>query len=36
MSTGVQITLIICLTIVAVIWICAKYGTADNKDKNKK
>lgn len=33
MSTGVQITLIICLTIVAVIWICAKYGIADNNKK---
>lgn len=34
MSTGVQITLIICFTLVAVIWISAKYGLED-KDKNK-
>lgn len=36
MNSGVQITLIICLTIVAVIWICAKYGMADNDNKKKK
>ncbi len=27
MSTGVQITLIICVTIVLVLWILAKYGS---------
>ena len=35
MSTGVQITLIICLTIVAVIWIASKYNDSNNDDKKK-
>ena len=34
MSTGVQITLIICVTLIALIYILAKYGLED-KDKNK-
>lgn len=36
MSTGVQITLIICISLVAIIWICAKYGMADNDNSKKK
>lgn len=36
MSTGVQITLIICLTIVAVIYIASKYSDNDSNKKNKK
>ncbi len=38
MSTGVQITLIICLTIIALFWIVSKYGgDVDSKNnKNKK
>lgn len=31
MSTGVQITLIICVTLVAVIWIASKYNDSNNK-----
>jgi len=31
MSTGVQITLIICLTLIAVFWIAVKYGSDDKK-----
>lgn len=34
MSTGVQITLIICVTLVAVIWIACKYN--DNSNNKKK
>lgn len=33
MSTGVQITLIICVTIVLVLWILAKYGSDINNKK---
>jgi hypothetical protein len=33
MSTGVQITLIICVTLIALIWILAKYGTDENNKK---
>lgn len=33
MSTGVQITLIICVTLIALIWILAKYGTDKNNKK---
>ena len=35
MSTGVQITLIICITLVAVIWIASKYND-DSKNNKKK
>lgn len=34
MSTGVQITLIICVTLVAIIWIVSKYN--DNSNNKKK
>ena len=34
MSTGVQITLIICVTLVAIIWIASKYN--DNSNNKKK
>lgn len=34
MSTGVQITLIICVTLVAIIWIASKYS--DNSNNKKK
>lgn len=33
MSTGVQITLIICVTLIALIWILSKYGTDENNKK---
>lgn len=33
MSTGVQITLIICVTIVLILWILAKYGSDMNNKK---
>lgn len=33
MSTGVQITLIICVTLIALIWILAKYDTDENNKK---
>lgn len=33
MSTGVQITLIICVTIVLTLWILAKYGSDINNKK---
>ena len=35
MSTGVQITLIICVTLIALIYILAKYGSDSNDDKKK-
>ncbi len=35
MSSGVQITLIICVTIVAVIWLAVKYDS-ENKNNKKK
>lgn len=35
MSTGVQITLIICSTLVAIVWIASKYNV-DSNDKDKK
>lgn len=35
MSTGVQITLIICVTLIAFIYILAKYGSDINNDKKK-
>lgn len=34
MSTGVQITLIICLTLIAMLWILGKYF--NNSDNSKK
>lgn len=34
MSIGVQITLIICVTLVAIIWIASKYN--DNSNNKKK
>lgn len=36
MSTGVQITLIICLTIVAIFWIIGKYYNDTNNSNKKK
>lgn len=36
MSSGVQITLIICFTIVAVIYIACKYNDDSNKNNKKK
>ena len=33
MSTGVQITLIICITIVCVLWLLVKYGSDSNNKK---
>lgn len=35
MSTGVQITLIICITLIALIYILAKYSSGSNNDKKK-
>lgn len=35
MSTGVQITLIICFTLVAIIWIACKYNNTNNDNKKK-
>lgn len=35
MSTGVQITLIICFTLVAIIWIVCKYNDTNNNNKKK-
>ncbi len=34
MSAGVQMTLIICITIVCVLWLIVKYGSDEN-DKKK-
>lgn len=36
MSTGIQALLIICGTIIAIIWIVAWYSTKENNKKNKK
>jgi hypothetical protein len=35
MSTGVQITLIICVTLIALIYILAKHGSDINNNKKK-
>ncbi len=35
MSIGVQITLIICLTLIALLWILGKYFSDSNNNKKK-
>lgn len=36
MTSGVQITFIICFTIVAIFWIAGKYFNDDSNNKKKK
>ncbi len=35
MSTGVQITLIICVTLIAIVWIASKTNDSNNNEKKK-